>query len=64
MNALRNYWEKLNDKPVRLVGACVLLVALVLFLNNPPGTTWNHVGLVLQVIGLSVLVFFVFRKRP
>jgi hypothetical protein len=63
MNALRRYWEKLNDKPIRLAGACVLLVALVLFLNNPPGTTWNHVALVLQIVGLVGLAFLVFGKR-
>ncbi|HEY5265506.1 MAG TPA: hypothetical protein VIJ40_01705 [Acidimicrobiales bacterium] len=63
MNVLRQYWEKLNNKPVRLAGACVLLIALVLSLSNPPGTPWNHVASVLQIVGVFGLGFLVFHKR-
>jgi hypothetical protein len=62
MNALRQYWTKLDQKPLRFAGAGIFVVTLLFFLNNSPGSNWNHVGLIFDVVGLLGL-FWLLRKR-
>lgn len=67
MSVLRRYWARLENQRLRLAGASMLLVGVLLILNNPPGGTWNHVGWVFELIGpIGMGVFFFFmlsRKR-
>jgi hypothetical protein len=63
MSALRNYWAGLDSKRLRLAGAAMFLVALLLFLNSSPGTTWNLVGWVFDLIAISGLVFLQLHRR-
>lgn len=57
MNALRHYWSRLNNKGLRLAGASMFLIAMLLLLNNPPGSTWNRVAMVFDIVGLGGFVF-------
>jgi hypothetical protein len=43
----------------------MFLVAMVLFLNNPVGSAWNHVGWVFYLVGMIGLglVFWLPSKR-
>lgn len=65
MSVLTKYWARLNNKPARLAGAFTLLIALLLELNNPYGSSWNHVGLILGAVGIFGLglVFWLPGKR-
>ncbi|MBW4078651.1 MAG: hypothetical protein HIU84_09130 [Acidobacteria bacterium] len=63
MNPLRNYWSRLDDQRLRLAGASMCLVTMLLLLNNPPGSTWNRVGLVFDIVGLGGLVFLLPHKK-
>ena len=65
MGILRQYWARLDNRRLRLAGALTLLVALLLELNNPLGSAWNHVGMVLGLVGMTglVLVFSLPRKK-
>lgn len=62
MSRVFHYWSSLNRKGWRLAGASTLLAALVLFLNNPVGSTWNHVGDVLFLVGMACLALVFWRK--
>ena len=63
MSALRHYWSRLDNKQLRLAGAAMSLVAMLLFLNNPPGSTWSRVGMVFDIVGLGGFVFLLPRIR-
>jgi len=63
VGALRRYWARLENKRLRLAGTSMLVIALLLLLNNPPGSAWNHVGWVFDLIGIGGLVFMVSTKR-
>jgi hypothetical protein len=40
-----------------------MLVALLLLLNNPVGSTWNHVGGVLSLVGIFGATLVFWRKK-
>jgi hypothetical protein len=65
VSVLTKYWARLNNKPARIAGAFMFLVAMVLFLNNPVGSAWNHVGWVFYLVGMIGLglVFWLPSKR-
>jgi hypothetical protein len=63
VNAIRRYWTRLESKTLRIADACIFFVALFLFLNNPFGSTWSHVGAIFLVIGMCGLVFLTQIRR-
>jgi hypothetical protein len=66
MKALARYWEGLDNKRLRLVGAASFIVACIaflLFLNNPADGTRYLIGLVFLLIGVGGLMTFILRKR-
>ena len=63
MSVLRQYWARLDNKRLRLVALAVLVAALLLVLNNPVGSSWNRVGMILDLVGLCVLAFGLPLKR-
>jgi drug/metabolite transporter (DMT)-like permease len=63
MDRLNRYWTRLNNKPLRFTSALLSVVGLVLVLNNPLGSTWSRVGMVLNLVALLVLAFWVQNKR-
>ena len=58
----REYWARLNNKRLRLAGGSMFFFAMLLFFNNPPGSTWNRVGFVFDIVGLGCCGFLA-RKR-
>ena len=63
MSRLIQYWSSINNKGLRLLGAFTMFVGLLLLMNNPPGGTWNHIGGVLDLVGIVGLLLVVFLDK-
>ena len=63
MTTLRAYWARLGRKSTRLFGALVLAISALLLWTSPNGSTKNHVGWILLLVGMAILVWLTRKKR-